>query len=541
MLRNNQPAPRLAKAGWLIPALSSVVFLLSGLALLPYPGLQNDELFFAGPLYDPGSAFYWVHLGAAQIPLMVLSYLGTLKTGLYAGLFQFFSPGIWSVRLPVLGIGIVTIWLTWAWARRIAGVQAASVTTVLLATDTSFLLTNTFDWGPVALQHVLLMGGLVAIQRWLQTPSNKRLLALGFFLWGLGMWDKALLIWPLIGLAVACFCVFPLELLKRLRVGTVTVAALAFLVGAAPLVIYNIDQPGATASTNTHFTTDGLSSKVEQLRRAIDGTALYGYIVTEDPGPATLTHRTLPERAAAWVDNHSGNHRQNGLMPACLLALVCLVSLWKKPVSRLLIFLLIVMVVEWLQMAFTQNTGGGTHHVILIWPFPLVFIGIAYSAAADRIPRFGVTALTMTIALLAAGNLLTTNRYFVDAFSNGSTGGWTDAIYPLARSLEGERSAWIGLVDWGCLTPLQVLDDGDLQLYMADAKDRAELKKNLSAPNRLFVQHTEDKQMIAGVNDRFRQAVAELGYEEQLERVVYDRFQRPVFEVFRVKESATRR
>ena len=137
--------------GWLAPALSVLVFCLTGLALIPYPGLQNDEHFFSGPLYFSDASFYRLEFGATKIPIMVMSYTGALKTWIYAAVFQFFEPNEWSVRAPVLLMGMATIWLTWVWVRRIAGNRAAAVAAILLATDTLFQLTNTFDWGPVAL------------------------------------------------------------------------------------------------------------------------------------------------------------------------------------------------------------------------------------------------------------------------------------------------------------------------------------------------------------------------------------------------------
>src|SRR5215469_7278822 len=208
---------------WLAPLFSILIFGLAGLALIPYPGLQNDEVFFAGPLYLKGAAFYQIEAGALKIPLMVMSYTGALKTWIYAGLFQIFGPSEWSVRVPALIAGMGTIWLTWLWTRRVAGDRAAAIAALLLSTDAVFLMTNTFDWGPVALQHLLLMAGLVALQ-------SKRT-ALAFFLWGLGLWDKALLIWPLIGLGVAAAIVYPGELMRRVSSRRAVIATLAMALG----------------------------------------------------------------------------------------------------------------------------------------------------------------------------------------------------------------------------------------------------------------------------------------------------------------------
>src|SRR6202012_4294241 len=106
----------------------------------------NDELFFAGPLYDPNAAFYYVTVASTRIPLMVVSYTGALKTWLYAGLLAVLEPSPWTVRIPTLLAGAVTIWLTWSWMRRAGtGTRAAGIATILLATDTSYLMTTTFD------------------------------------------------------------------------------------------------------------------------------------------------------------------------------------------------------------------------------------------------------------------------------------------------------------------------------------------------------------------------------------------------------------
>ncbi|MEP6716792.1 MAG: hypothetical protein ABJC09_14570, partial [Terriglobia bacterium] len=450
--------------------------------------------------------------------------------------------GDMKYALPFGTFLAIGIWLTWLWVRRIAGVRAAAVTTVLLATDTIFLMTNTFDWGPVALQHVLLMGGILAIQIWISNDS-KKMLAIGFVLLGLGMWDKALLAWPLIGLTLASFCIFPREVFRRIRPVALGIALSSFLLGAAPLVWYNIQRPGETATANAKFTTEGFADKVTALRQTVDGTTLFGYMVYKSPGQNPRQPRTLAERLSVWISSVvPGHHRQNWMLAGWILALLCLGGLWRSTAWRPLLFLALVCGIEWAQMAFNAGTGAASHHVILMWPFPVVFIGIAFSAVSRRIPRYGLPVLAAVTAVLATGNLLNTNEYLAEFAVNGGSGGWTDAIYPLARSVEKGSASWIGLVDWGCLNALLMLHEGDLPLFLPpvpaagvqpSAAERAALKDAIGDSSRLFIQHTDDKQMFPGVNGRFREAAAAVGYEENVSRVIRDRNGRPVFELFR--------
>ena len=527
------------------PLLASLLFALLSLAMLPYPGLQNDELFFSGPLYTPDETWFSVPAWGAKIPFMVTSYSGALKTWLYAGLFEFVAPSRWSVRVPMVLTGVMTIWLTWLWTRRVAGTRAANFTVALLATDALFIVTNTFDWGPVALQHVLLMGGLAAVSVWIGKESNstRGMLALGFFLWGLGLWDKALLIWPLAGLAVATLCVYPRQLLRRLRPVPLLIATASLLLGALPLVWYNIARPGETASSNTKLVTNEMSSKIFQLRHTLDGSELLGGIMVEIfPGPLESVPKTLVGRVSVAVKRNLGAHPRNWMLPALALALACLVFLLRTPLWRLLVFILIATTIAWLQMALNAGTGTSPHHVILLWPFPCVFIGIALAGVAERAPRWIAQVILALVALLTCGNLLNTNEYLANMILNGTMGGWTDAFYRLPGAMLPYKSEWIGIVDWGYLNGLRLMYEGDLKMFVASdfvhkpemtEADRRQVLTMASSPGFVFIQHTDDKQLFAGVNDQLRTAALAAGYTEHVERVVHDYHGRPVYEIFR--------
>src|SRR5258708_33367033 len=94
--------------------------------------------------------------------MMVASYAGTLKTLIWWPLFALFGTGVWTLREPAVIGGAATIWLFHMLLRRIAGERAAAVGCVLLAVDPLFLLTSCYDWGPQVLQHLLLVGGVLA-------------------------------------------------------------------------------------------------------------------------------------------------------------------------------------------------------------------------------------------------------------------------------------------------------------------------------------------------------------------------------------------
>src|SRR5579859_5170804 len=176
--------------------MSSLFFVMIGLTLIPQAGIEGDEALFGSAIYHPEEAVHTIKLFRHRVPLMQMSYLGSLKSWIYAPIFNRWKPSAASIRFPALVLGAATIWLFWLLLRRIAGYRAAAVGSILLATDTSFLLTTCFDWGPVVLQHLLLVSGVLCLGRFYQ-DHQRRFLAAGFFFFGLGLWDKALFVWIL--------------------------------------------------------------------------------------------------------------------------------------------------------------------------------------------------------------------------------------------------------------------------------------------------------------------------------------------------------
>ncbi len=513
---------------WLPPALAAAVFALLSLALLPWPGLQHDEVAFTYPMYANGTASFSAHLFGYTIPLMDVSYYGALKTWIYLPILSLAAPSRWSVRLPMVILGIVTVWLTWEWIRRIAGPRAAAFTVALLATDSIFILTNTFDWGPVAIQHVLLVGGLLALQVW-REHGDQRWLALAFFLWGLGLWDKALMIWPLIALTVAAVCVYPCEIRRLLSLKAAAIATLALLPAALPLVWYNIAHRGETATSNAHVSLASLPRNFGVLRSVFEGHTLFGVIAAGTPGPI---HRSPP----ALIDA-LGSHPTRPYLFALALAVIAWIFLIRRLEGRILTFLAIASAAIWLQMAVNTGTGGSAHHVILMWPFACAFIGIALAGASAHVPRPAAWAIAALVAWFTIANLLNTATYLAALIRNGSPPAWTDADERLAGAISHYRDDPIVTVDWGYINGLRMYYAGQLHLIPITGETPERVAAIITQPNAILIQHTDNNQIFAGVNNDLRATAARLGYAEETLRVVHDDEGRAIFEILRLTKA----
>jgi hypothetical protein len=502
---------------------------------LPYAGIQNDEALFAGPLYVPVLKDLRMRAFQHDIPLMILPYLGTAKTLLYSVIFRLRDPDLFSLRAPVVALGAFTIVALFAFLRRAADRRVAFAASVLLATDATFVLTSVFDWGPVAIQHLAYAAGLFLVLSGYQGQSPFRLF-LGFFAFGFGMWDKAIFIWILSATGVAALALFGAEIRRVLNRKNLVAAILGFGLGALPLIIYNIRHPLQTFRGNTNFTLESLPEKAAFAKHTLSGMALFGYLVYDDWVAGPKTPRNAVERTVVHLREKSGEHRTGFLFWAFAAATLAVPLWWRR--RKLVLFSLITLLIAWLQMAANRETGGGVHHVVLLWPLPHIVIAVAICEGARRAARFSRPTVGAALIVVCGANLLVANQYLYQFIRNGAASIWTDAIFPLSDYLGANSSRPVFLADWGMLDSLVLLHQGRLQLGILDplAPEPTEqefrtVKWMLGHPGALFVTHAGPAEVMQGSSVRLNRITEELGYRREIVATIRDSNSRPVFEV----------
>jgi 4-amino-4-deoxy-L-arabinose transferase-like glycosyltransferase len=515
------------------------LFYLEGQAFLPLLGIQNDEAIFAYAFLQPRGG-YTVRFGHSHLPLMLMSYLGTLKAWIYRPIFAVFAPSVWSLREPALLFGVASVWLFFLLLRRIAGARAAVIGCGLLAVDALYLLTVSFDWGPVALQHLLLVGGMLLLVRFYQEGSAGSL-AWGFFLLGLAMWDKALAVWMLSGMAVACAVVFPRQIRRVATPRRAAVAALCFALGALPLIVYNVNNRFDTFRGH-HYNTGEIAEKARMLMNTANGTALFGWLADEDwQTAAPHAPANALERVSSAVSELAGQPRHNLLVYAFVLALL-LAPLARGGDLRAILFVLMAMAVQWGQMAITVDAGGSVHHTILLWPLPEMAIAVSFAAASRRLGRAAIPAAAGILAVTMAAGVLQINEYYRLAWRNGGAQNWTDAIFPLSEKMKDVHATEVYSVDWGILDSLRLLNRGKLhQEAIFDAvpppdqgaPDMTRIEAAVGEPDHVFIAHSKGLEFFEGRNGRLLQAAEAAGYRRETIAAIRDSFGRPTYEAYR--------
>lgn len=463
-----------------------LLFVVSASLWIWRPGIQSDEALFTVGMYPP---FYYPPISAARIfgrdyALMVMSYVGSLKTHLWMPIFAIWGASPATIRFPAIVIGAISVWFFYLLLKRTLGTRAALIGIALLATDSLYLFTVRWDWGPVALQHLLLIFGLYALTRgWI---------AVAFFVFGLAVWDKALFVWSLVGAGVAGLIVFPQQIRSRLTIRNIAVAVLAFLAGTYPLIRYNAKHEWVTFRTNAIRGDESLLEKATVLRYSFDSTVLGAPLIRESwegtpRPPENGLERTVDGYARLFGSPHRNAHFW--LMIAGLLALPLV---WRNPARRAILFAAIFMVVVWAQMAWAKNGGTSIHHTVLLWPMPMLII----AAAGSRLPWKVAGTATSAVVIW---NLAVTASWYSDLNRFGGQSAWTDAIYPAVDALQSQRGVKVCALEWGFFDNVQGLTDGKINVCVADDPVDEEGRKNtlkqMSEPNIVYLTHTSGNEI----------------------------------------------
>jgi hypothetical protein len=412
-----------------------------------------------------------------------------------------------------------------------------------VATDTTYLITTCFDWGPVVLQRLLAVAGILLLVKYYQ-DSSRMCLGGAFFLFGLALWDKAIFGWSLVGFAAAGLLTASGAIRRALTVKNLAVALTCLVAGAYPLIRYNHRYPFETFRGTVSWSMSGLGQKVTVLQSSLDGSGMLGYLTYDEPPGRTSPPRTALERSSVWIDRVTGEPRF-GFLPYCLIAAVLTIPLaWRSEARAPMLFALIYLLVAWAQMLFGRGVGGSVHHAALLWPWPQFLVAVALAELSRHLKRFGPATLTLAATLVCGKAVLSSNVYLSQLIRYGAPGSWSDAIYQLSDYIARMPPKEIVVLDWGILDPLRAMHRGRLALVWGADPLRKEtpsqgdlrvFREMIEPPDRVFLSFTDAYEQFPGVNAHLREMLAAVRARREILGVISDSHGRPVYEMFRIR------
>jgi 4-amino-4-deoxy-L-arabinose transferase-like glycosyltransferase len=424
------------------------LFVAAGFLLVPLLGFEDDELIFVNLFLHPNDAFSRLPLfGNHAIPAMAASYAGALKTWLYSPLLLFAPPTVWVVRVPAVLLGAVVLLLTGRLMKEIAGETACAVAMVLLATDATFLFTATFDWGPVVLQHLLLVTALLLLVHWFRN-QNRRLLFVGGVIIGLALWDKSLFVWQLSGLSAAVLLVAFGELRLVWSRRNVWVFTRGLLLGTIPLIIANFRHHFATIRDNGHMSFAEVGLKAAFMRSALDGQAATTFLVDGGIGSIDRIQRPLEALGLALVHSLGSSPSLWRFYPG-LAVIVVGILITTGAQRKWVLFLLLSGTVAWFQSAMTRHAGNAVHHSVLVWIDWYGALSLSFAALLrSSFPSLRL-ATGSIVAVLCARGILVMGANYGELIMHPGTPRWTNADIALCDQLRTSGVKWILAADWG--------------------------------------------------------------------------------------------
>jgi hypothetical protein len=234
-----------------------------------------------------------------------------------------------------------------------------------------------------------------------------------------------------------------------------------------------------------------------------------------------------------WIREHLGEHRRTGFYYVFGALLLAAPWWWKYRAAR---FSLVFMTVAWFLMALTHDAGTAAHHVVLLWPFPILFAAIALHSLPWR-PLAWCAG-----ALMIAMNLLVVNQYVAQFERNGESTVYSDALYPLSAGLDEYADRTLYVIDWGIYENLNLLHQGRLDFRIAQdplltdspsPQELGQIRDMLRDSRGLILDHVREREVFPNVGARLDRVARAIGYRREVVRSVPDSNGRPMFEIVR--------
>jgi hypothetical protein len=533
----------------LLAVASSILFFVLGAWALEFPGLQYDEVLFVNGALG-GITESFIHRRLFGIPVMLMPYIGALKSYVFAPIFALLEVSVETIRLPSLLISTLSVILGYRLGERLSGNRWLGASFALvMATDPIFVFMSRADYGPVVLMIFLKLAGLVALFELLRTQRSRFAWLFSITL-VLGLFDKLNFVWIVAAILVSAAAVYRIECAAIVRNRT-----WSFL-GAAALLLTGVAAAGVLISRLAPSGAMDWPTRLPHVRSLYDAT-MGGQAINE----MMLAADTMPSSPAVSLE----------VPIAAVLVLILvlwIVSRWtgsKGPLTpahahRGLTFVVLTFGLILVQLILTPEATG-PHHIMTLWPFHHL-VGLLGAAVlmdhvarflAWRRPRYGrfvyvasAVLVGVTVLVVAVSQVRVVQAYN-DALERSSRLPpiWTTSIYPLTDYVSSASNVdAVICVDWGIcnqvlsLVPSVRAKNQDLWPVFAEmdkAKNDLEIFDRFFRGRRVMIlAHLGHAILMPAAHDNFERFAAVYLNNPGPSNIIRDGAGDPVFAVYEV-------
>ncbi|MGN6645614.1 MAG: ArnT family glycosyltransferase [Cytophaga sp.] len=249
---------------------------------LDSPGMQYDELLFVNGALHNRADNSFVRMAVGDFPVLLMAYIGALKSYLYYPILNTIDVSVWSIRLPAILITMGSLFVIYTILCKIFFRRLALMELCILVLDPSFIYMTRLDVGPNVLELFTKCMACLFFCRYFYEKADLKYLIFGSIFLALGLFNKLNFLWFINAFYATVFILHfssikkailqrDLSTLKPyLVMTTVYVGFIMYFIWIA--VSFELaDVPGASIA-------DKFFNKFWQIRDVLNGKAFLGYI-----------------------------------------------------------------------------------------------------------------------------------------------------------------------------------------------------------------------------------------------------------------------
>lgn len=174
-----------------------LIFILLSVIYIYTPGINSDELLFGNAAVGLVNDDTHLYIRFGDFPILLMPYIGALKSYLYYPVFKIFGVSVLSIRLPMILLSGVTVFVVYR-IMLIAykSYSVAFFAALFLATHASFITYSRTDQGPLVIEMFLKALAMLLFLLFIERKKTGYLVWLPLVMF-LGVFNKMNFIWTL--------------------------------------------------------------------------------------------------------------------------------------------------------------------------------------------------------------------------------------------------------------------------------------------------------------------------------------------------------
>jgi len=438
------------KYNW-IAYLLLLSYLLIACYKISSPGLQYDEMLFVNAAQHTKYDSSFIIKSLKGFPILLMPYIGALKSYIYYPIINSLGVNIWTLRLPVILITILSLWVITKLTNKIFNKEFALIVLLILALNPTLVYMTRLDVGPNVLELFLKSVACFLFYRFFFEKASFNNLILGFIILGMGLFNKLNFIW-FINASYATIFIFNFECIRKGIVEKDVKNLKPYLAIAASYVVYAtyliiiIKGYNLVHTSDSSSILDSFINKVSVMNGVVNGTTFLGYIYSK-----------VNSKIYTYI------LYLYGFIIVCgsILNLINKKSAFIEKYKRIYFSICLLIFFDSIQIVLTKEATA-PWHAFTIYPFfTIVLVYSLYSihhvlgAYRANVANLMLAGLVSIIVIYQCSVIVS---YFNKLGTSTKNVAWSDEIYKLIDYTKNTNAKFVSL-DWGFHNVLIAFDN----------------------------------------------------------------------------------